>query len=130
MRYTCALGQSQAKRETQMHDPEQEAIQRKLCVVVDTNAWRSSLLLRRASGVALLFYLKRMEGFLGLPEVLEQEWVKHAELELGGVVSRFAGACDITVLSASLLLRPLDYEARRARPQFAQGDKRRRSLAG
>jgi hypothetical protein len=49
-----------------------------ICVVIDTNTWRRTLLLRSASGVALLFFLGKSRSVLGMPEVLEREWVKHA----------------------------------------------------
>lgn len=47
------------------------------CVVVDTNLWRSELLLKTPLGAALLYILGRRGGYLGLPEVVEREVAKH-----------------------------------------------------
>jgi hypothetical protein len=48
-----------------------------LCVVLDTNIWvYKTSLLRTALGAALINYLVRLKGVLGLPEVVEEEIVK------------------------------------------------------
>ncbi len=44
-----------------------------VCVVLDTNVWRSDLLLKNPVGRSLTYTLQRQEGFLGLPEVVEME---------------------------------------------------------
>jgi len=43
------------------------------CVVLDTNIWRSDLLLKTPMGVSLIYTLGRQGGFIGLPEVVEGE---------------------------------------------------------
>lgn len=53
-----------------------------ICVLVDTNRWRSSLLLRTPAAAALMFAVSQAHGALGLPEVVEREVVKHG-IELG-----------------------------------------------
>jgi len=47
-----------------------------VCVVVDTNLWRSNLLLKNPVGVSLVYTLRRQGGFLVLPEVVERELTK------------------------------------------------------
>ncbi|HEX9988719.1 MAG TPA: PIN domain-containing protein [Chloroflexia bacterium] len=47
------------------------------CVVIDTNSWLSSLMLRSGTGAALLHYLNRSGGKLGLSEVVEKETRAH-----------------------------------------------------
>jgi hypothetical protein len=47
------------------------------CVILDTNIWRSSVLLRSNLGAALLYVLHRRGGRIGLPEVVEDEIHKH-----------------------------------------------------
>ncbi|HVF01457.1 MAG TPA: PIN domain-containing protein [Rubrobacteraceae bacterium] len=55
---------------------------KKICVVLDTNVWvYRTLLLRTALGAALTHSLVRLQGTLGLPEVLEMEIVKHTVRE-------------------------------------------------
>ena len=49
------------------------AQQRPDCVVIDTNIWRSELLLRTPKGVSLVYTLGRQGGYIGLPEVIERE---------------------------------------------------------
>jgi hypothetical protein len=50
-----------------------------ICVVIDTNIWKqeSNLLLRTPMGSALLYILRQSSGKIGLPEVLEEELIKH-----------------------------------------------------
>src|SRR5262245_40313303 len=43
------------------------------CVVIDTNIWRSSLLLKTPIGQSLIYALQRQGGRIGLPEVIEAE---------------------------------------------------------
>lgn len=43
------------------------------CVVIDTNIWRSELLLNTAIGRSLLYTLDRSKSVIGLPEVVELE---------------------------------------------------------
>lgn len=43
------------------------------CVVIDTCIWRSNLLLKTPVGVSLVYTLRRQDGFIGLPEVVEGE---------------------------------------------------------
>ena len=50
---------------------------RPICVVVDTNTWRSSFMLRSGLGTALLHIMVRTGGRLGLPYVVESEIPKH-----------------------------------------------------
>ncbi len=47
------------------------------CVVIDTNIWRSELLLKTTVGVSLIYTLGRQQGVLGLPEIVERELTKH-----------------------------------------------------
>jgi hypothetical protein len=49
-----------------------------ICIVIDTNIWRSELMLRTARGAALLFSLRQSNGVLGMPEVIEREIMKQA----------------------------------------------------
>jgi len=55
------------------------AEQKPICVVIDANIWRqnSSLLLRTPMGSALLYILRQSSGYIGLPEVIEEELIKH-----------------------------------------------------
>jgi PIN domain len=46
-------------------------------VVLDTNVWRSSQLLRDPVSAAFLYALERIGGQLGMPEVIEREVFKH-----------------------------------------------------
>ncbi len=46
-----------------------------VCVILDTNVWLSSILLRSELGKALLHSIHRAKGSLGLPEVVEMELV-------------------------------------------------------
>lgn len=43
------------------------------CVVIDTNIWRSQLLLNTPTGVSLVYALGRQGGYIGIPEVVERE---------------------------------------------------------
>jgi PIN domain len=60
-----------------MEGSEKAAEAKAICVVIDTNIWRSEWLLRTARGAALLFNLRQSNGVLGMPEVIEREIVKH-----------------------------------------------------
>src|SRR5438094_4585125 len=51
------------------------ASRKPLCVVIDTNIWRSQLLLKTPVGLSLIYALQRQSGFLGLPEVVEAELI-------------------------------------------------------
>src|SRR5690242_5388115 len=59
-----------------MARPITRTYDKKLCVVLDTNVWRSSLLLRTPIGAALLYVVRQSGGYIGLPEVIEEETVK------------------------------------------------------
>ncbi|MDZ8258174.1 PIN domain-containing protein [Nostoc sp. ChiQUE01b] len=50
-----------------------------ICVVIDTNTWisDSNLFLKTPLGAALLYILKRSNGYIGLPELIEDEVIKH-----------------------------------------------------
>jgi predicted nucleic acid-binding protein len=49
-----------------------------ICVVLDTNIWvYKTSLLRTALGAALINSLLRVDGLLGLPEIVEEEIIKH-----------------------------------------------------
>lgn len=52
---------------------------KQICVVIDTNILvsNSSLLLKTPLGSALLYILKRSNGRIGLPEIIEDEVIKH-----------------------------------------------------
>ncbi len=55
---------------------------KQICVVLDTNIWvHKTSLLRTVLGAALTSSVVRLEGVLGLPEVVEEEIVKHAVKE-------------------------------------------------
>jgi PIN domain len=58
-------------------EPSKQAETKKLCVVVDTNVWRSELLLKSHLGAALVYLLGRSGALIGLPEVVEREIKKH-----------------------------------------------------
>lgn len=44
-----------------------------LCVVIDTSLWRSQYLLKTSLAAALLYIIKENNGYIGLPEVIEDE---------------------------------------------------------
>ncbi|MGD1807437.1 hypothetical protein ACP6PL_18635 [Dapis sp. BLCC M126] len=52
---------------------------KKLCVVIDANIWKqnSTILLKTPLGAALLYCIKQNNGCIGLPEVIENEVIKH-----------------------------------------------------
>ena len=52
------------------------------CVVIDSNIWRSELLLKTPVGVSLVYTLGRQHGFIGLPEVVQGELTRQI-LEVG-----------------------------------------------
>lgn len=62
---------------------KQEAVvldeSKRLCVVLDTNIWRSDLLLRGPLGAALIHSLQASNGKLGLPEVVSEEMYRVVE---------------------------------------------------
>lgn len=47
-----------------------------ICVVLDTNIWRSELMLRTPIGAAMLFAVKQIGAAIGLPEIVEKEITK------------------------------------------------------
>lgn len=68
-----------------------QAADRKPCVVLDTNIWRETLLLRGGLGPALLHVIHRHQGRIGLPEVIEREIEKQilkAGLEAANEIRR------------------------------------------
>ncbi len=50
---------------------------RLICLIIDTNEWRASQLLRDPVSASLIFALSRAGGRIGLPEVIEREVLKH-----------------------------------------------------
>ncbi len=54
-----------------------ENLDKKIGIVIDTNIWRSNLLLKTPLGSALLYFLRRINGYIILPEIIEDEVVKH-----------------------------------------------------
>lgn len=48
-----------------------------LGVVIDTNIWRSTLMLRSSLGIALVYAIRQRNAKIGLPEVIEREVEKH-----------------------------------------------------
>src|SRR5438270_4801456 len=50
---------------------------KQLCAVTDTNIWRSQLLLKTTLGAALVYAVRKRNGVVGLPEVVEMEIRKH-----------------------------------------------------
>jgi hypothetical protein len=48
-----------------------------VCVVLDTNVWLKNPLLKDPLGAALLFSLRQMHGYIGMPEVVEEEIIKN-----------------------------------------------------
>src|SRR5260370_23720271 len=50
---------------------------KQLCAVTDTNLWRAQLLLKTHLGAALLYAVRKRNGVVGLPEVVEMEIRKH-----------------------------------------------------
>jgi hypothetical protein len=55
----------------------QPSAAKRLCVVIDANQWRSSLLLTAQLGAALLHLLRDLNACVGLPEIIEPEIRKH-----------------------------------------------------
>jgi hypothetical protein len=47
------------------------------CIILDSNIWVSSLLLRTSIGAALIYYVRQSKGYIILPEIVEQELFKH-----------------------------------------------------
>jgi hypothetical protein len=56
---------------------EDAAQTKPLCVVLDTNVWLNNPLLKDPLGAALLFSIRRMRGYIGMPEVIEEEIIKN-----------------------------------------------------
>lgn len=56
---------------------EAEFVKKPICVLLDANVWRKNLLLRTAMGSALLYTVNSAGHKLGLPEVTEEEIIKH-----------------------------------------------------
>ena len=44
--------------------------------MVDSNIWRSDLLLKDAVGMSFVYKIGRLQGVIGLPEVVERELKK------------------------------------------------------
>ncbi len=65
------------KRKRTMASESDVAVRRPNCVVIDTNIWRSELLLKTPSGMSLVYTLGRQHEFLGLPEIIERELKRH-----------------------------------------------------
>lgn len=63
-------------------DVEQQCDNKADCVVIDSNVWRSELLLRTPLGVSFVYTLGRQRGFIGLPEVVEGELTRQI-MEVG-----------------------------------------------
>lgn len=55
---------------------ETEQKRKQHCVVLDTNIWRSQLLLKGPLGAALIFAVRSSGGCLGLPEIIYDEIMK------------------------------------------------------
>jgi hypothetical protein len=84
-----------------------------LCVVPDTNVWRSSLLLRTPIGAALLYAIKQSGGYIGLPEVVEEETVKQiarAGLEATENINKHFHIIEILMGSRSEYTLPTETE--------------------
>ncbi|MFC5828975.1 PIN domain-containing protein [Nonomuraea insulae] len=78
-----------------------ELSMRKICVLIDTNIWRSETLLRTPLGVALLYAVRQNDAKLGMPEVIKRE-IKKQILQSG------MEAFDRMVKSGRLLQRLLN----------------------
>jgi hypothetical protein len=63
-------------------DVEQQCQRKADCLVIDSNVWRSELLLKTPVGVSLVYTLGRQHGFIGLPEVVEGELTRQV-MEVG-----------------------------------------------
>lgn len=73
-----------------------------LCVVLDTNVWLKNPLLKDPLGAALLFSVRQMRGFIGLPEVVEQEIIKNvAKVGIAAVDSIEASYRTVLILIGS-----------------------------
>lgn len=51
--------------------------EKQLLIIIDTNIWRSSVMLRTPLSAVLLHVIKSSDGRIGLPEVVELEILKH-----------------------------------------------------
>ena len=70
---------NEPKSESGATTSRDQPTQEKRFVLVDTSIWRSQLLLRSPLGAALLYYIRRTEALLALPEVVELEMAKHVK---------------------------------------------------
>lgn len=61
--------------------------ERQICIIVDTNIWYSSELLKSQEGASLVYALARQGGVIGLPEVVELELQQQVE-EMGDKASK------------------------------------------
>lgn len=83
------------------------------CVVIDTNIWRSDLLLKTPVGVSLVYTLARQSGIIGLLEVVEKELKKkivEEGLEAAEVLKNSSRIIDTLTDSASLPSLPTKIE--------------------
>lgn len=86
---------------------------KRLCVVLDTNVWRSSLLLRTPIGAALLYAVRQSGGCIGLPEVIEEETVKQiikAGLEAAEGINKHFRTIEIIMAGRSEYSLPAAHE--------------------
>lgn len=64
-------------------------------VVIDTNVWRSQLLLRTSLGAAVLYAIQRTDSRIGLPEVIETEIRKNLVLAGTQAVDDLSAALEV-----------------------------------
>ena len=83
---------------------EQDGGAKPICIVLDTNVWvYQTWLLRTALGTALTHSLVRLQGTLGLPEVVEMELVKQTvKVGMELVNAIMAGASRLSKLTGSV----------------------------
>src|SRR5438105_15945947 len=63
-----------------MKNTSSQDVSKPPCIVLDTNIWRSQLLLKTNLGIALLHYVRQVGARIGLPEIVEREIRKHIVL--------------------------------------------------
>jgi hypothetical protein len=83
------------------------------CIVIDTNIWRSDLLLKTPVGVSLVYALGRQGGFIGLPEVVERELsqqVLEAGIKAVGNLREFSWTIDTLTGSSFAASLPTQIE--------------------